>query len=131
MKSAEKIVELEVFLQTIQLWRNEGSKVVFTNGCFDILHPGHVDYLEQARECGDRLVIGVNTDSSVSRIKGDKRPINNENTRAKILAALACVDLVTFFDEDTPLELIKASHPDVLVKDYFEHLQLQKPEKQN
>ena len=116
MKSDDKIVSRENFLLRIQRWRNKKIKVVFTNGCFDILHPGHIDYLEKARECGDLLVVGVNTDKSVSSIKGDSRPINNEMTRAKVLAALASVDLVTFFDEDTPLELIRESHPDVLVK---------------
>jgi len=116
VKSDDKIVSRENFLLRIQRWRNKKIKVVFTNGCFDILHPGHIDYLEKARECGDSLVVGVNTDKSVSSIKGDSRPINNEMTRAKVLAALASVDLVTFFEEDTPLELIRESHPDVLVK---------------
>jgi rfaE bifunctional protein nucleotidyltransferase chain/domain len=95
----------------------QGRKVVFTNGCFDLLHPGHVAYLEQARSLGDALIIGVNTDESVRRLgKGDGRPVTPEQDRARVLAALACVDRVVLFPEDTPLELITAVQPDVLVK---------------
>ena len=92
-------------------------RVVFTNGCFDILHPGHVEYLTLARSLGDTLVVGVNTDASVGRLeKGTGRPFNREGDRALVLAALEVVDAVTIFDEDTPLELIQALVPDVLVK---------------
>ena len=97
--------------------RINGKRIVFTNGCFDILHAGHVDYLSQARDLGDILILGLNTDASVRRQnKGPERPINNELARAKVLAGLGCVDAIVLFDEDTPYELIKAVKPDVLVK---------------
>jgi D-beta-D-heptose 7-phosphate kinase/D-beta-D-heptose 1-phosphate adenosyltransferase len=97
--------------------------VVFTNGCFDLIHPGHVHYLEEAKQLGDKLVVGLNEDESVSRLKGETRPINNINFRSAILAALECVDLVVPFGEDTPKELIELLRPDILVKggDYSEH----------
>ena len=94
----------------------DGDRVVFTNGVFDLLHPGHVRYLRQARALGDALVVGVNTDRSVRVIKGESRPVTPESERAEILAALACVDVVVLFDEETPYELIKRIQPDVLVK---------------
>lgn len=90
--------------------------MVFTNGCFDILHLGHVDYLEKARQRGDKLVLGLNTDLSVKRLKGADRPLNDEYSRGRLLAALAFVDALTYFDEDTPYELIKELKPDILVK---------------
>jgi rfaE bifunctional protein nucleotidyltransferase chain/domain len=93
-----------------------GGRVVFTNGVFDLLHPGHVRYLRQARTLGDALVVGVNTDRSVRVIKGESRPVTPEDERAEILAALSCVDVVVLFDEETPYELIKRFQPDVLVK---------------
>ena len=93
-----------------------GKKLVFTNGCFDILHIGHVKYLEEAKSLGDILVVGLNSDSGVKRLKGPERPIQNENDRAEILNALRAVDHVCLFDEDTPLELIKTLRPDILVK---------------
>ena len=99
-----------------KLGRPREGKLVFTNGVFDILHRGHVEYLYAARALGDLLVIGVNTDASVRRLKGPDRPINTDDDRALVLAALACVDYVTFFAEDTPLNLISALLPDVLVK---------------
>ena len=92
------------------------GEVVFTNGCFDILHPGHVDYLQRARDLGSCLVVGLNSDASVRRLKGALRPVNDEASRALVLAALACVDYVVLFEEDTPYELIKAVRPDILVK---------------
>ncbi len=95
---------------------NKGKKVVFTNGCFDILHRGHVAYLQEARALGDILVVGLNSDKSVKRLKGPERPINAEADRKFVLEGLRCVDLVEIFEEDTPLELIKAVRPDVLVK---------------
>lgn len=91
-------------------------RVVFTNGCFDILHRGHVEYLSKAADKGDVLVVGLNTDASVKRLKGEGRPVNNEEARAMVLASLSFVDAVVLFDEDTPYELIKAVRPDVLVK---------------
>lgn len=95
---------------------SEGEKVVFTNGCFDLLHPGHVRYLAQARALGDRLVVGLNSDASVRRLKGKTRPVQNEKARAEVLAALACVDRVVLFTEDTPLDLIVALKPQILAK---------------
>ena len=97
-------------------FKRHGQKIVLTNGCFDVLHFGHVHYLLQAKKLGDILVIGLNSDDSVRRLKGPRRPINGENERALVLAALVCVDYVTLFEEDTPEELIKVVRPDVLVK---------------
>lgn len=97
-------------------WRRKGQKIVFTNGCFDLLHPGHVSLLHQARRLGDRLVVGLNTDDSIRRLKGEGRPILPEKDRAAVLSGLADVDLIVFFDEDTPLNLIDALKPDILVK---------------
>jgi D-beta-D-heptose 7-phosphate kinase/D-beta-D-heptose 1-phosphate adenosyltransferase len=107
---------------TVRNWQDHGFDVVFTNGCFDILHQGHIEYLEQARSLGDKLVVGVNADASVRKLKGDSRPINTETSRAYLLASLSFVDLVTIFEEDTPLELLTELIPDVLVKggDYKE-----------
>lgn len=96
--------------------RAEGKTVVFTNGCFDVLHAGHVDYLEAARARGDLLMVGLNSDASTKRIKGEKRPLNPAADRAAVLAGLAAVDAVVVFDEDDPLKLIESLRPDVLVK---------------
>ena len=106
---------LEELVEELQKVRAQ-KKVVFTNGCFDILHIGHVTYLEEARSCGDILVVGVNSDASVKRLKGPERPIQNEADRSRILAALKSVSYTTLFTEDTPLKLIEAVKPDVLVK---------------
>lgn len=108
-------------LQDVQrlcaIWRMKGDRIVFTNGCFDILHRGHVTYLQQAAALGHRLVVGLNSDASVRRQqKAPERPLNNEESRALVLAALRCVDAVVVFDDDTPLHLITAIMPDVLVK---------------
>jgi len=100
----------------LEVWRAGQARIVFTNGVFDLLHRGHVEYLEEARALGDRLVVGVNTDASVRRLKGPSRPIVGEEDRLALVRALACVDLALLFDEDTPLELIRALQPDVLVK---------------
>jgi rfaE bifunctional protein nucleotidyltransferase chain/domain len=116
MAAKDKILSREDVRQQVKQWQSEGQKVVFTNGCFDILHIGHVDYLEKARELGDKLVLGLNTDASVSRIKGPQRPIVNEESRSRVIAALGFVDAVTFFDEETPKELIESVKPDILVK---------------
>ena len=97
-------------------WRACGEKIVFTNGCFDILHVGHVTYLEKARNLGKHLIVGLNTDASVRRLKGETRPLVHELDRARVLAALACVDAVVLFDQDTPTELIEKIRPDILVK---------------
>lgn len=98
------------------IWRAAGDRIVFTNGVYDLLHRGHVEYLEEARALGDRLVVGVNSDASVRRLKGPTRPIVPQDERAELIAALACVDLALVFDDDTPLALIEAVVPDVLVK---------------
>lgn len=112
-----KIVSKEDALNKINAQKLSGKKIVFTNGCFDIIHPGHVDYLSHARDLGDLLVLGLNTDNSVKRLqKAPNRPINNEQARASVLAALASVDLVVLFDEDTPYELINYLQPNILVK---------------
>ena len=116
MNSTDKIFTLPELLEQLQLWRNQGQKIVFTNGCFDLLHLGHVDYLEKARQLGDKLVLGLNTDCSISRIKGPSRPLQDEMSRARVMASLLFVDAVVLFDSDTPLELIKAVQPDILVK---------------
>ena len=111
------VADIEKKIISAAQWsKPEGRKVVFTNGCFDILHRGHATYLAQARELGDLLVVGLNTDASVQRLKGPSRPINNQYDRAFLLASLACVDFVILFDEDTPEQLIHAVRPDVLVK---------------
>jgi D-beta-D-heptose 7-phosphate kinase / D-beta-D-heptose 1-phosphate adenosyltransferase len=114
--SAAKITALGAALVKVREWRAAGTKIVFTNGCFDLLHPGHISLLYQARALGDRLVVGLNTDASIKRLKGNGRPILSKQDRAAILSALECVDLVVHFDEDTPLRLIEAIRPDILVK---------------
>ncbi len=112
-----KVVNREAAARWVRSLQALGKKVVFTNGCFDLLHLGHVRYLEQARSLGDALVVGVNTDASAVRLnKGWGRPITPENDRAAVVAALACVDQVVLFGEETPLELITALQPDILVK---------------
>ena len=112
--TADKIVERDELVARLK--RPRGERVVFTNGCFDVLHRGHVEYLEAARALGDVLVVGLNTDDSVRRLKGPSRPVNPEDDRAYVLAGLAAVDYVTHFAEDTPRDLIVALLPDVLVK---------------
>ena len=113
----EKVVSQDQALKELKAWREKNKKIVFTNGCFDIIHPGHIDYLSQARDLGDILVLGLNTDQSVRLLnKGSNRPINDERTRAYVLAGLASVDLIVFFDEETPYNLIKLLQPNVLVK---------------
>ncbi len=111
-----KILDVTILQKRLALIRRQSSRIVFTNGCFDLLHAGHVEYLEQARSCGDCLVVGVNSDSSVRQLKGATRPVNSEKERARVLAGLGCVDFVVLFSEDTPLQLITALQPDVLVK---------------
>ncbi|WP_187262801.1 D-glycero-beta-D-manno-heptose 1-phosphate adenylyltransferase [Pontibacter beigongshangensis] len=116
MKSSDKIVLLPQLQHLLQTWRDQGQKIVFTNGCFDILHLGHVDYLEKARQLGDKMVLGLNTDASICRIKGPGRPLQDEMSRARVMASLLFVDAVVLFDDDTPLKLIEAVQPDILVK---------------
>lgn len=115
-KIKNKIFRNEELLLQISDWKSAGMRIVFTNGCFDIIHAGHVDYLSKAADLGDKLVIGVNTDSSVSRIKGAHRPIQNEYSRLLVLASMTFVDAVILFDEETPEILISSIIPDVLVK---------------
>ncbi|MBS1558091.1 MAG: D-glycero-beta-D-manno-heptose 1-phosphate adenylyltransferase [Bacteroidetes bacterium] len=114
--TADKIKSLSDATQQVKAWQKAGQKVVFTNGCFDLLHLGHVDYLEKARNLGDKLVLGLNTDSSVSRFKGPERPLQDQYARARVLAALEFVNLIVLFDEDTPFNLISKLVPDILVK---------------
>lgn len=116
MLSKDKIVNIEEAQELVAAWKTQGLKVVFTNGCFDILHLGHVDYLEKASNEGDVLVVGVNADDSISRLKGPERPINTTYARSRIMASLVFVDLVVVFEEDTPYDIIKALKPNVLVK---------------
>ena len=114
---SSKIISQQEISRFVNAKRFTGKRIVFTNGCFDILHAGHVDYLTQARDLGDILVLGLNTDESVKRLnKGPERPINNQDARAKVLAGLGCVDAIVLFNEDTPYELINLVQPDVLVK---------------
>jgi D-beta-D-heptose 7-phosphate kinase/D-beta-D-heptose 1-phosphate adenosyltransferase len=116
MKGPDKILNLQHLLVRLAEWRANGDRIVFTNGCFDILHVGHITLLEQCREFGDKIVIGVNSDASVKRLKGPTRPVVGEKERARILAALGSTDAVIIFDEPTPLELIRYVRPNVLVK---------------
>lgn len=117
-----KIIEKALLGNRVAMWKFQAKKIVFTNGCFDILHRGHIEYLSQARDLGDVLIIGLNTDSSVKRLKGESRPVQDETSRALTLASLRFVEAVILFDEDTPYELIDFIQPDVLVKggDYTE-----------
>lgn len=116
ISGVHKILPLEAVMQWVGEWRRKGVTIGFTNGCFDLIHPGHVSLLELARARCGKLIVGVNTDASVKRLKGNSRPVQNEMARAVVLASLAAVDAVILFDQDTPLELIQAIRPDVLVK---------------
>ena len=111
-----KIMPLERLQERVNEWRADGHSVVFTNGCFDLLHIGHVTLLDEARREGGHLIVGINSDASVSRLKGPSRPIVPEDARARVLAGLEAVDAVVIFDEPTPLELMIALRPDVIVK---------------
>lgn len=114
--AAARILTHDQIRAFVERLRQDGRTIVFTNGVFDLLHPGHVRYLQQARALGDALVVGVNADVSVRRNKGPERPINPEAERAEILAALDCVDAVTIFSEDTPADIVRLVQPDILVK---------------
>ncbi|RMG24679.1 MAG: D-glycero-beta-D-manno-heptose 1-phosphate adenylyltransferase [Bacteroidetes bacterium] len=114
--SSDKILSLERLLAKVRAWRVKDHRIIFTNGCFDLLHLGHIDYLERAKQLGGKLVLGLNSDASVRRIKGPKRPLMDENTRARMLAAMEFVDAVIIFEEDTPIPLLLQLKPDVLVK---------------
>jgi rfaE bifunctional protein nucleotidyltransferase chain/domain len=114
--SVQKVLDSNSIAQTVDKINDQGKTIVFTNGCFDILHPGHIAYLEKARQLGDVLIIGINSDQSIQRIKGETRPINNFHFRSTMVAALESVSFVIEFDQDTPLELIKQIKPSILVK---------------
>jgi rfaE bifunctional protein nucleotidyltransferase chain/domain len=112
----KKCIPQPLIAAKISEWKQKGEVIVFTNGCFDVIHRGHIDYLSKARMLGSRLVIGLNSDASVRRIKGANRPLQDETSRALILASMFFVDAVVLFDDDTPYELIRTVKPDVLVK---------------
>lgn len=112
----QKIFQPDQLNNLLAIWRFKNEKIVFTNGCFDIIHQGHVQYLAQAAELGSKLVLGLNTDRSVRELKGPTRPVNPEYARALVLAAMSFIDTVVFFDQQTPYELIKQVQPDILVK---------------
>jgi len=111
-----KITELSALKTQVENWKSEGKKVVFTNGVFDLIHIGHISYLSKAAELGDKLIIGLNSDTSVKRIKGESRPVNGQDSRGALLASFFFVDAVVVFEEDTPLNLITTLMPDVLIK---------------
>ncbi len=113
LKKIPEPVELE---QLLAYWRFKDLRIVFTNGCFDLIHLGHIDYLAKAADLGDILVIGLNSDASTRRLKGRTRPINDEHARAMVLASMSFVDTIVLFDEDTPYNLIRTIQPDILVK---------------
>lgn len=120
MKNADfilsKIMQPDIARRQIAAWRIKSDRIVFTNGCFDLLHPGHVHYLADAKDLGHRLVVGINSDTSVQRLKGEGRPVQDQASRALVVAGLYAVDAVVIFEEDTPLELIQLLEPDVLAK---------------
>ena len=111
-----KLYSIEKLIPVLNVWRFLGERIVFTNGCFDLLHLGHIDYLAKAGDMGTKLVIGLNSDASTKNLKGPNRPITDQNSRARLLASLFFVDAVVLFDEETPYNLISAVKPDVLVK---------------
>ena len=115
-KIKSKIVSLTEATKVVEDWKQKGIKTVFTNGCFDLLHLGHLDYLSKSKDLGDKLILGLNSSASVSRLKGPTRPINSTESRAMMLAALEFIDLVVVFEEDTPLNVIASLTPNILVK---------------
>lgn len=124
-KIEDKIIDEQSIIKIINKEKLKSSKIVFTNGCFDLLHNGHIEILRESRKSGDCLIVGLNSDASTKRLKGDSRPIQDEHTRALVLSALVFVDYIIIFDKDTPMELIEKINPDVLVKggDYtFENI---------
>ena len=114
--TSDKIFLLDFPDDIIKSWHQNGDKIVFTNGCFDLLHKGHIVYLEEAKSLGDKLIVGLNSDASVNRLKGNGRPIQKQDSRSVVLAALECVDLVILFEEDTPLNIILKAKPNILEK---------------
>ncbi|MEL7145801.1 MAG: D-glycero-beta-D-manno-heptose 1-phosphate adenylyltransferase [Bacteroidota bacterium] len=116
IETAKKIKSLADLLQEVSEWKQQGNRIVFTNGCFDIVHLGHIDYLQKSRNLGDKMIVGVNSDASVRRLKGDTRPVVDEYARQRMMASFEFVDAVVLFDENTPLQLIQNILPDILVK---------------
>ena len=116
MKTAQKVASLDALVRQVRRWRRAGRRIVFTNGCFDLLHAGHVQSLEEARSLGDALIVGLNSDQSVRGLKGPQRPLVPQAQRARVLAGLACVDAVVIFNESTPARVIQRLLPDVLAK---------------
>ncbi|MFH1360562.1 MAG: D-glycero-beta-D-manno-heptose 1-phosphate adenylyltransferase [Candidatus Omnitrophota bacterium] len=116
MNTHRKIVNVKTLKRILPAWKKRGRTIAFTNGCFDLLHVGHIDYLEKSKKLNRILVVGLNSDASVKKIKGHKRPINSQNNRARVLAALSCVDYVVIFHEADPYRLVQALKPDVLIK---------------
>lgn len=116
IKTEEKILPLNLLLEKVGKWKDAGEEIVFTNGCFDIVHLGHIDYLQKARNLGNKMIVGVNSDDSVKSLKGSARPIVNEYARQRMMASFEFVDAVVLFNEDTPLQLIQNILPDILVK---------------
>jgi D-beta-D-heptose 7-phosphate kinase/D-beta-D-heptose 1-phosphate adenosyltransferase len=114
--AATKVLHVDDLVPLVERWRSIGQRIVFANGCFDLFHAGHLSLLQNAARCGDRLVVAINSDASVRRLKGEDRPVIAGPERAALVAALACVDAVTIYDDDTPLQTIAALRPDVLVK---------------
>ena len=114
--SQKIFTSFEAFFETLKIWKIKNYKLVFTNGCFDLIHRGHIDSLLKSSQFGDKLIVGLNTDLSVKLLKGEQRPLMDENSRAVIIAAMQMVDAVILFNEETPYELIKLVQPDVLVK---------------
>ena len=112
----QKLFERDALIAQAKSWKEEGKTIVFTNGCFDLLHPGHVDYLVKAASLGDKLILALNTDASVQKLKGPSRPIQSQEARAFILSAFDFIDALTFFDEETPINLITSIQPNILVK---------------
>ena len=115
-KINNKIFDLQLLMKKIEKWRSKNKKIVFTNGCFDLIHLGHIEILARSSDFGDKLIIGVNSDLSIKKLKGENRPIIKESSRIKQLSALEFVDAVVLFDEDTPLKLIETINPDVITK---------------
>lgn len=115
-KLHDKLKPAIALKEIVQTWQNQGQKIVFTNGCFDLMHTGHITYLAKAADLGDKLIVGLNADVSVKKLKGEDRPVNNEIARASLLAALFFVDAVVLFEEETPLNLITTLMPDILAK---------------
>ena len=115
-KINNKIFDLQLLMKNIEKWRGEKKKIVFTNGCFDLIHLGHIEVLARSSDLGDKLIIGVNSDLSIKKLKGENRPIIEESSRIRQLSALEFVDAVVLFDEDTPLKLIETIKPDVITK---------------